>query len=254
MAQDIRKKYILDRIEKTGEITINQIVNAFNVSGMTARRDIADLVERGYLIRTHGGAMKSDPVLSMFSYSRRNDRFKDRKTAIGRLAASYVKDNDTVYIDSGTTVVRICQFLKNRNGLRVVTNSLPAASELINYAHIEVILIGGKIVPERRSIYGPAAIGQIAKYHVKKAFIGTEGVSLEKGLTAYGSNESEVSRIAANQAERVFLLCDSSKIEKVSFYRFLSVEDINLLITDGKIDRTLLERYREKDINIIEAT
>ncbi len=253
MSQDIRKKYILDMLDKTGEITINQIVNEFNVTGMTARRDIAELVERGYLIRTHGGAVKSDPLLNMFSFSRRNDRYKEKKTAIGRLAASFVKDNDTIYIDSGTTTVRICQFLKNKKGLRVITNSLPAASELINYNDLDVILIGGKIVPERRSIYGPAAIEQVSKYHVKKAFIGTEGVSLQKGLTAYDSNESDVSKTVSSLSEQVFLLCDSSKIEKVSFYKFLSIEDIDILITDRGIDNEMEKMYINADINLVKA-
>ena len=253
MNQDIRKKYILDTVDKNGEVFINQIVNKFNVTGMTARRDIAELVERGYLIRTHGGAVKNDPLSNMFSFSRRNERNKEKKTAIGRLAASFIKDNDTIYIDSGTTTVKICQFLKKRKGLRVITNSLPAASELINYKDIDVILIGGKIVPERRSIYGQTAIEQVSKYHVKKAFIGTEGVSLQNGLTAYGSNESDVSKAVSTLAEKVFLLCDSSKIEKVSFYKFLSIKDIDMLITDSGIDEKTAEIYTDAGINLIEA-
>ena len=253
MNQDIRKKYILDTVEKNGEVTINQIVNEFSVAGMTARRDIAELVERGYLIRTHGGAVKSDPLVNMFSFSRRNDRHKEQKTAIGRTAASFVKDNDTIYIDSGTTTIKICQYLQNKKGLRVITNSLPAASELINYSNLDVILIGGKIITERRSIYGATAIEQISKYHVKKAFIGTEGVSLEKGLTAYDSNESDVSKTVSSQSEQVFLLCDSSKIEKISFYKFLSIEDIDILITDSSIEKEAEKEYLSAEINLIKA-
>ncbi|HGY55353.1 MAG TPA: DeoR/GlpR transcriptional regulator [Caldithrix abyssi] len=251
MNQDLRKKFILDTVEKNGEVSINQIVEQFKVTGMTARRDIAELVERGYLLRTHGGAVKNDPLSNMFSFSRRIDRYKEKKIAIGRRAASFVKDNDTIYIDSGTTTVRICQYLKNKKGLRIITNSLPAASELINYPGWNVILIGGKIVPERRSIYGPTAVEQVSRYHVKKAFIGTEGVSLKDGLTAYDSNESNVSKTVATSADQVFLLCDSSKIEKVSFYKFLSLTDIDVLITDKAVDNEVVKKYEEADVNMV---
>jgi DeoR family fructose operon transcriptional repressor len=251
MNQDARKKFILSRVEKNGGITINEIAEEFNVTGMTARRDIAELVERGYLIRTHGGAIKSDSLTNMFSFSRRIDRHKEQKIAIARRAANLVKDGDTIYIDSGTTTVKICQFLKSRKSVRVVTNSLPAASELINYSGLEVILIGGLIIPERRSIYGQAAVEQVAKYKVKKAFIGTEGVSLKDGLTAYGSNESNVSKAISSSADEVILLCDSSKIEKVSFYKFLSISEIDILITDSGISEEVKKEYLDAGINMM---
>lgn len=240
-------------VDKNGEVTINQIVNHFGVTGMTARRDIAELVERGYLIRTYGGAEKNDPLSNMFSFSRRIDRFKDKKIAIGKRAAQFVNDNDTIYIDSGTTLIRMCPYLKERKGLKVITNSLPAALELTNYSHIDVTIIGGKIVPERRSIYGPVAVNQISEYHVKKAFIGTDGVSLKNGLTAYASNESSVSQSISASADQVFLLCDSSKIETTSFYKFCPLSNIDVFITDNGIKKEFADAYREAGINLIIA-
>ncbi|MCK5853016.1 DeoR/GlpR transcriptional regulator [bacterium] len=253
MNQNLRKIYILETVEKTGKVSINQIVKKFDIAGMTARRDIAELVERGYLNRIHGGAVKNDPLSNMFSFSRRVDRNKEKKNAIGRRAASFVKDHDTIYIDSGTTTVRMCQFLKMKKGLRIITNSLPAATELINYSDWNVILIGGKIVPERRSIYGPTAVQQVSNYHVLKAFIGTEGVSITNGLTAYDSNESNVSKTVSTSSDQVFLLCDSSKIEKTSFYKFLSLSDIDVLITDNGIEKKTADDYLAANTNLVIA-
>ena len=253
MNSQIREKYILNTLDKYGEITVNKIVERFDVSGMTASRDIAKLAQHGYLLRTHGGAIKNDPLSIMFSFSRRIDRYKERKIAIGQRAAQFVKDNETIYIDSGTTLIRMCQFLKNKTGLKIITNSLPAASELTNYSNMEVNLIGGKIIPERRSIYGPVAVGQVAKYHVQKAFIGTDGVSLIKGLSAYDNNEANVSKTIANSADQVFLLCDSSKIENDSFYIFAPLSIVDFIITDGGIDKTIADGYAESNINLIVA-
>ena len=114
MNSQIREKFILNTLDRYGEIIVNQIVERFDVSSMTARRDIAKLAQQGFLLRTHGGAIKNDPLSNMFSFSRRIDRYKERKIAIGQRAAQYVKDNDTIYIDSGTTLIRMCQFLKKK--------------------------------------------------------------------------------------------------------------------------------------------
>jgi DeoR family fructose operon transcriptional repressor len=203
---------------------------------MTARRDIAKLAQQGYLLRIHGGAIKNDPLSNMFSFARRIDRYKEKKITIGQRAAQFVRDNDTIYLDSGTTLIRMCQFLKNKKGLKIITNSLPAASELTNHSDMEVILIGGKIIPERRSIYGPVAVRQASDYHVQKAFIGTDGISLKNGLSAYDNNECNVSRTITNSTDQVFLLCDSSKIEKDSFYIFAPLSGVNTIITDRDID------------------
>ena len=253
MNSQLREKYILSTLDRYGEIVVNKIVERFDVSGMTARRDIAKLAQQGLLLRTHGGAIKNDTLSNMFSFSRRIDRYKERKIAIGQRAAQFVKDNDTIYIDSGTTLIRICQFLKNKTGLKIITNSLPAASELTNHSDMEVNLIGGKIIPERRSIYGPVAVGQAAKYHVQKAFIGTDGVSMMKGLSAYDNNEANVSKTIANSADQVFLLCDSSKIENDSFYIFAPLSIINFLVTDDGIDKNIADKYVENNINLIIA-
>ena len=253
MNLNIRDKFILDTLDKHGDITVNIIVKQFNISGMTARRDIANLAQQGFLLRTHGGAIKNDPLSNMFSFSRRIDRYKERKITIGLRAAQYVRDNDTIYIDSGTTLIRMCQFLKNKKGLKIITNSLPAASELTNHSDMEIILIGGKIIPERRAIYGHVAVKQAADYHVQKAFIGTDGISLKNGLSAYDNNECNVSKTITNSADQVFLLCDSSKIEKESFYIFAPLSIIDTIITDNGIDTNIADNYKEKDINIIIA-
>lgn len=251
MNKKLREKFILNTLYKKGEISVAQIIDNFNVTSMTARRDIAKLAEEGYLIRTHGGALKGDPLDNMFSFAMRIDSCKNKKINIGRKAAKFVEDNDSIYIDSGTTLIRMCPFLKARKRITVITNSLPAASELSNYTNIKVTLLGGEVVHERRSIYGQVAVEQAKRYSVNKAFIGTDGVSLKNGLTAYGNNESQVSNTMADSAKKVFLLCDSSKIEKDSLYKFATLSTIDYLITDSGVDKKIIKKYKKESINII---
>ncbi len=251
MNKKLREKFILNTLYKNGEISVNKIIKNFKITSMTARRDIAKLAEEGYLIRTHGGALRADPLDNMFSFATRIDSNKMKKINIGRRAAKFVEDNDSIYIDSGTTLIRMCPFLKDIKKLTVITNSLPAASELTNYSNIKVTLLGGDVMHERRSIYGQVAVEQAKQYSVKKAFIGTDGVSLKKGLTAYGNNESQVSNTMADSANEVFLLCDSSKIEHNSTYKFATFVSINYLITDSGVDTNIIKEYKEEGINLI---
>jgi len=251
--KQVRHKYILNTLFKEGKISVNQITEKFGITSMTARRDIAMLAEEGYLVRTHGGALRADPLENMFSFSNRIDTNKNNKIKIGRIAAKYVRDYETIYIDSGTTLLRMCSFLKDKKGLMVITNSLAAASELTNYSNINVVLLGGNIIHERRSIYGPTAVEQAKHYSVNKAFIGTDGISLKNGLTAYGNNEAQVSLTMANAATEVFLLCDSSKIEYDSTYKFAKISLLNYLITDAAIDKKFLKKYSKENLEIIIA-
>ncbi len=251
MNKKVREKFILNTLYKNGEISVNQIIENFNVTSMTARRDITKLAEEGYLIRTHGGAILADPLENMFSFATRIDANKNHKINIGKKAAKYVRDNESIFIDSGTTLIRMCPFLKDRKGLTVITNSLPAASELSNYSNIKVTILGGDIIHERRSIYGYMAVEQAEKYSVKKAFIGTDGVSLKNGLTAYGNNESQVSNVMTSSASEVFLLCDSSKIEHDSTYKFAKISSIDYLITDNGLDKKIAVKYRNAGVNLI---
>ncbi len=253
MNKQVRHKYILSTLYKDGKISINQIIDHFNVTSMTARRDISELAEEGYLIRTHGGALRSDPLENMFSFSTRIDSNKTNKINIGRKAAKFVKDNESIFIDSGTTLIRMCQFLKDRKGLTVITNSLPAASELTNYSNIKVTLLGGDIIHERRSIYGHVAVEQAERYSVSKAFIGTDGLSIKNGLTAYGNNESQVSNVMVSSANAVFLLCDSSKVENDSTYKFAKLSSINYLITDANLSKNNITKYKKEKIEVIIA-
>jgi len=251
MNKHVREKFILNTLYRDGEISVNQIIENFKVTSMTARRDITKLAEEGYLIRTHGGALRADPLENMFSFATRIDSNKKNKISIGRRAAKFVQDNDSIFIDSGTTLIRMCHFLKDRKGISVITNSIPAASELTNYSNIKVTLLGGDIIHERRSIYGHVAVEQAERYSVNKAFIGTDGVSIKNGLTAYGNNESQVSNTMAGSASEVFLLCDSSKIEYDSTYKFAKLSSIDYLITDSGVDKKFIKKYKKEKVDLI---
>jgi DeoR family fructose operon transcriptional repressor len=251
MQRELRLKHILDTLERDEFVAVQELVEHFGVSHMTVRRDLAELEGKGYLVRQYGGAVKSPAVERLFSFSRRLQRASEQKEQICRTAARFIDDGDVIFMDCGTTLFRLCHHIVAHRGVRVITNSLPVVSELIDYAHVRVTLVGGEIVGERKAAYGLAAERSIATMHADKAFIGVDGLSLEGGLSSYDEQEAGVTKSMAEHAGRVYLLCDSSKIGKDSYIRFAPLSLFDTLVTDDRLDGALRERYRGHAIEII---
>jgi DeoR family transcriptional regulator, fructose operon transcriptional repressor len=251
MKQELRKKYILNHLVKTESITVQNIVEKCGVSEITARRDLSALEDSGLLVRTHGGAIKSEIISGMFGFDKKSMVNRDNKIDICRFAASYIEDNDTIYIDCGTTTYYLSRFLTKFRNLRIITNSLPVVSELLPYSNIIVYLIGGELDNSRKALYGPMTDNLLSRYKADKAFIGAGGVSLATGVSSVDEKEISVTIKMAEAAQTVFLLCDSSKIEKDSYFTYSSLSFISYLITDKNIDPKLVNLYRSNGINIL---
>jgi DeoR family transcriptional regulator, fructose operon transcriptional repressor len=253
MKKQVRIKFILQHIDKKNMVNVNDIVQQCNVSPITARRDLEELAHKGLLIRTHGGAMKDESVSHLFSFVRRMDSKREKKTDISKCAAQYVEDNDTIFLDCGTTIFSMCHFINGKKKLQVITNSLSIASELSKFPDVKVIMIGGEILPERKAVYGPSACRQIQQYHADKAFIGTNGLSLTGGLSSYDDYEAQIVLAMAEAADSIYLLCDSSKIEKNSIFKFAPITLPDYIITDYDVDSEIIDRYKKNKVNILVA-
>ena len=251
MVQESRKKYILKTLNGKDFLSVQELVDKFGVSQMTIRRDLSGLEKKGYLIRKYGGAVKSEAVDNMFSFNKRLEENSEQKEKLCRLASRFIEDNDIIFIDCGSTLFRLSHYIIKKNRLKVITNSLPVVSELINYPNIKVTFIGGDIVSDRKASYGSTAERLIDEYHADKAFIGVDGISLKNGLSSYDEKEAHITLKMAENSEKVFLLCDSSKIEQDSFYRFAPVSLIDVLITGHEIKDEDVSNYFEKNISII---
>lgn len=245
-----RKRFILNRLNESGSVLIQEITDKCAVSDVTARRDLATIEAQGLLSRIHGGAVKSRSADSLFSYDKKALQNRDLKMMIAAAAAPFIEEKDSIYIDCGTTVYHLGMNLSQFENLKVITNSLPVVSELIFHNSIKVYLLGGELDNKRRAMYGPMSENLIRYYRARKAFIGAGGVSLEDGLSAGNEKEASITRMMAEAADTVFLLCDSSKIEKNDFVHYAPLEMIDYLITDH-MDPELVAAYEKQNIKVI---
>ena len=244
-----RKKEILKLVEERNNVSVELLAKALHTSSITVRRDLTLLSNEGLIYRTHGGAMKVSDANETIGFINKTVVNASAKEYICRIASKQIKDGDTIFLDCGSTVSRLCPFIKYRK-IKVITNSLPVVYELIN-SSVNLVIIGGQADKERRAIHGMMALEQIARYKCDKAFIGADGISLAKGLTANSEKEAGITKAITANATEVFLLCDSGKLEKDKYFQFAPLSTIHYLITDNDADKRLLSKYRKKGIEIL---
>jgi DeoR family fructose operon transcriptional repressor len=252
MQGEERKRLIIEKIQAVSSVDVEELALEFDVSTMTIRRDLAELDKKGLLIRTHGGALKPENELKVLSnFDLRLGYNKANKMEICRTASRLIEDNDIIFLDCGTTLFHLSRLLNGFSNLRVITNSLPIVSELLNYPNIKVNLIGGEIDMNRKASYGRLTLESISEYHATKAFIGADGVSLEGGISSLDEKESAITKAFIKNSDKVYLLCDSSKLGKNSFVKFASLEDIDILVTDSKISQQAKDSFKNTQLKVI---
>ncbi|HVV54128.1 MAG TPA: DeoR/GlpR family DNA-binding transcription regulator [Mucilaginibacter sp.] len=241
-----RKRIILEKLDAEGEADIKKIAAELGTSEITIRRDLNSLAADGLLYRTHGGAMKVNPLEIPHDFVNKAAKNVEAKDKICRATAGMILDGDIIFMDCGSTVFRLCQFIKNKK-IKVITNSIPVVYELQN-SLVSLNIIGGEFNAERQAVHGRIANGHIAKYHAGKAFLGVDGIS-RNGLFANSELEADITQAFASHSDRTYLLCDESKIGRETYLKFGEPEMIGTIITNSRSAE--LEYFREKGIEVI---
>jgi len=246
-----RKRMIVSEVNKRYKITVPQLCELFTVSPATIRNDLRDLESLGFLKRTHGGAIKNNEQTNfeLNSIEKEISNVKE-KAAIANTAVRFIREGDTIVLDTGTTVYELSKRLKNFKNLNVVTNDLQIALYLEKETLVNVILMGGTIRKGFHCAVGARTLASLEGLHVDKAFIAANGVSTTHGITTPNIEMSKVKELFVQMANEVYLLADSSKMGRTSFVRFAELKNIDMLITDGGISQDFLQELEDMDVDV----
>lgn len=231
MSFQTRKQKILEKLDIEGQIGIKEMAAMFGISEITLRRDVTQLAADGFLDRTHGGAMRVNPQAIPYSFVNKAAKNGEVKDRICRAAANEITDGDIIFMDCGSTVFRLCQFIRNKK-IKVITNSMPVVFELQN-SSVTLNIIGGEFDSERQAVHGRIANEHIARYCATKAFLGVDGISVN-GLFANSELEADITQTFITHSQKTFLLCDESKIGKETYLKFAEANAIGAIITNAK--------------------
>lgn len=246
-----RRAAILAIVEETGAARVSDLVEQLGVSDMTVRRDIEKLDNEGLLERVHGGALAILPrATDEPGFRAKSSMMTAEKSAIAAAAARMVRPGATIGISAGTTTYELARAVRHVPQLTVVTNSVPVAQllhESQQAGHV-VVLTGGVRTPSD-ALVGPVAVAALQGLHVDRLFLGAHGIDRTAGLTTPNLVEAETNRALVRASRSVCVLADHTKVGIVGLSTFMSLGEVDTLITDSGISarhRSVLEEEVEQ--------
>ncbi|GIP59803.1 DeoR/GlpR family DNA-binding transcription regulator [Paenibacillus sp. FSL W8-0186] len=254
MLREERLREIEDMLKSNGMVEVAKLSRLFNVTEMTIRRDLDDLVQRKIAVRSHGGAMlPPDNVLSERSYEMRIMVNREEKEAIAREALALINEGDRVFFDSSTTVYCLAQLISNTQNLLVVTDTLSTANELMSRSRVKVICLGGELQKETGSCAGPFAEQMIECMNFNTAFIGLPRISMNGVLSTSSISGLRIKQAAIQRSKKVVILIDSSKLGDPEFLEVGHLSEVDTVITDSNIDPSFVTYCKSINVNVIIA-
>jgi DeoR/GlpR family transcriptional regulator of sugar metabolism len=234
------------RAVRSGTARVPDLAAAFDVSPMTVRRDLRVLAREGKLERVHGGAVSAEEDRPFAEIAVERSEAKER---IGAAAAGLVQDGQTVVLDVGTTAVQVARHLRGRS-LTVITTNLAAYEELLPEPEITLILPGGTVRRDYRSLVGVIAEDSLRQLSANVAFIGTSGVDAEVSVWDTTMVEVPIKRAMMAAADRVVLLADRQKFSMGGVVRVCGAADIDQIVTETNIPATTQIAVEEAGIEV----
>lgn len=246
-----RQDRLREFVRQRGVVRVEEIVQELGISPATARRDLDTLEATGRIKRVHGGAMSVETRLDEPLFDDKAGVRAREKRGIAEAAAGLIAPGETIYLDGGSTVLELARVLADRTDITVVTNSLRAAVELSGRGP-QLILIGGELRRRSQTVVGALTRLPLEHLQFTKAFMGTMGLSVTRGLTTTDPSEAYTKELVMQRAREVVLLVDSSKIGQDSVVRSGALADVHTLITDSGLtprqERELRKAHRTMGI------
>ena len=249
---DIRRNKILQQLRQTGRVSVVQLSKELGATQVTIRSDLASMERDGLLLRVQGGAVmaSSKAETERADYVRRIP-YVEEKQAIAQAVLEQIRDGEVLFLNSGTTAICLAEALRSRKNLNVVTNSLAVATILGGVSTIRVTLLGGGINAQYGFTYGGDTQEQLSRYQADWAILSVEGVGDDGSITTRHAEEAVIDRLMIQQAKKVVVAADHTKIGRTGFARVCQRSTTTTLVTDGAANTEQLQMLKANGWHII---
>jgi DeoR family fructose operon transcriptional repressor len=255
MYAEERQQAMAQLIGQQGRLSVAQLADTFAVTTETVRRDLSSLERIGLVRRVHGGAVPASSLSVIESgLGERDQANTAAKDAIAVAAVQQLPPTGSiVVIDAGSTTSRMAGILPRELRLTVVTHAVPVAARLAGLPHIELHLLPGRVRPTTHAAVGSDTVAALHDLRADVAFLATNGITTDHGLTTPDRDEAATKRAIARCARRVVVLADSSKIGVETSQRFASLSDVDVLVTDAGIEAADHRSFEKAGIEVVVA-
>ena len=247
-----RRAQIVDLINMQKTVNNAELMERFDISIETVRRDLEYLEQQGYLRRVYGGAVANVSLTSEPEYDSRSQLQFQQKNAIAAEAAKLIRPGDSVYLGVGTTVQAMVQYMKNIGPITVFTNALRTAVALSDIPGCTVILPGGQLRAKELTLSGFPSEENLNHFNVDKAFIGIGGIT-ESGITDFHIGEAQVHRRLVENARQSIALADSSKIGVRALNNICPLSQVSTVVTDCGASKQAIKNLEKAGVRVIVA-
>jgi DeoR/GlpR family transcriptional regulator of sugar metabolism len=246
-----RHDRIIKLLNTNRMVKVSELMKEFNVSIETVRRDLEFLEGKGYLKRVYGGAIPNSPKGIEPTYATREVSHLVEKMAIAEKVFELVEDRDTIVIDLGTTTLEAAKKLVLKEGLTVLTNSMPIATELIANETFKIFLLGGQLRNGEFATSGALSVDFLSHFRVDKAIIGPGGVTAKNGITDYHFEEAQVRKKMIEIADTVIAVADYSKIGVSAFTQVCELNEVDIIVTDWNVSQKAIQELRSEKTQVL---
>lgn len=240
--QTKRQVFILDKVKVNGEVTSKHLAEELNVSLMTINRDLKALAESGDVELVYGGAVYKKRDLSEYPMTIKSEVNAHGKKLIGEYCKQLVKPYSSIFIETGTTTFAVAQEIFRAENCTFYSNSLMVLSTLSKYEDISLFSVPGEYRELSQGFLGVQTIDYIKNFQFDLVFIGTEGITLDQGVTLPDEIDAYTKKAIIKQAKEVVLVADKSKFGIAHLYKINNVKDFDYIITDLSKDH---ESFKE---------
>ncbi|GHF05084.1 DeoR family transcriptional regulator [Amycolatopsis deserti] len=253
MYAEERQQHIVERARSVGRVDVSWLAANFNVTMETVRRDLTVLERQGVLRRVHGGAIPVERLGFEPGLADRDAVMTAEKERIAKAALAEVPDEGAILLDAGTTTARLAEILPADRELTVVTNAVSVVPQLALRPQLTVLLLGGRVRGRTLAAVEDWTLRALADTFVDVAFVGTNGISAERGLTTPDIGEAAVKRAMIRAARRTVVLADHTKVGNDCLARFGELSEVDKFVTDTGLDDGLADELRAAGPEVVLA-
>jgi len=261
MEREDRLSRLIDLIIDEGSVHVEQVIEQFDVSAATARRDLDALAAQQLVTRTRGGAMVN-PTSGDLPLRYRTVRQWREKNTIALKVAQLVSPGDVVAFNGGTTTTSAAQELGVRvagdprfeeASTTVVTNAVNIANDLMVRPHLRIVVTGGVARARSYELIGPLSSLILPQISIDTLYLGVSAVDLEHGLFTHHEGEAAVNAAMVARAHRTVVVADSTKLRATAFARICGLDEVDALITDDGVADADVAALAERGVETIVA-
>lgn len=237
----------LIRILKTqGSLPVSTLAQILGVSGMTIRRDLAELSEYQPEIG-HDERTELNYGYNLFDALKKSN---DKKNAIGLFAASLISPDDIIMIDTGSTTAKMIPHLPLNRNITVLCFNANVLFELRYKSGIKLLFCGGVFHKDTEMFESPESIQFINRIRANKVFLSAAGIHKQMGITCVNPYEVPTKKAIIHSSLQRILLVDSGKFNQIHPTFFCDLDDIQVIVTDKNLSEDWRNYILEKEITL----